>query len=201
MLVIGLTGNIGTGKTTVSQILAKLGATIIDADKMGHELFQPQTQTWREVVTAFGKNILTANGEIDRHKLGQIVFNDPKALATLNLIMHPRMYQIAKKRIENGQKQGAKVIVLEAPLLIEAGWTPLVNQIWVTTAPKAVIIKRLKQEKGMDEAQILTRLNSQLPQKEKIKRAQVVIDTNCGLFELEAKVTQLWEKTLKDYGL
>ncbi len=194
MVVIGLTGNIGTGKTTVSQILAKLGALIIDADKLGHKLLHPQTQTWHEIVFAFGRNILKPNGEIDRHKLAQIVFSNPEALTELNQIMHPRMYQIAKEKIEDGRRQGAKVIVLEAPLLIEAGWMPLVNQLWVTTAPKTVIMKRLKSQKGLDEAQILARLNSQLPQKEKIKQAHVVIDTNCDLSELEAKVTELWRK-------
>lgn len=192
MLVIGLTGNIGTGKTTVSQILAKLGALIIDADKLGHELLQPHTHTWHEVVFSFGKDILKANDEIDRPKLGQIVFNNPKALAALNQIMHPKMYQIAKKKIEDSQKQGTKVIVLEAPLLIEANWTPFVHQIWVTTAPEAVIIERLKKQKGLDEPHILARLRSQMPQEAKIKQAHQVIDTNCSLADLETKVTELW---------
>lgn len=194
MVVIGLTGNIGTGKTTVSQILAKLGALIIDADKLGHELLQPHTQTWHEVVSTFGKDILKANDEIDRPKLGQIVFNNPRALAALNQIMHPKMYQIATKKIEDSQKQGAKVIVLEAPLLIEANWTPLVHQIWVTTAPEAVIIERLKKQKGLDEPHILARLHSQMPQEAKIKQAHQVIDTNCSLANLERQVTELWRQ-------
>ncbi len=195
-IVIGLTGNIGTGKTTISNILAKLGATIINADQIGHELLQPKTQTWHKIVSTFGKDILKANNEIDRRKLGEIVFNNPQALAILNQIMHPEMYHRTKERIETEQKKGAKVIVLEAPLLIEAGWTNLVDQIWLATAPKEVIIERLKKEKGWDETQILARLNSQLPQEEKIKRAQVVIDTNCSLSQLETKVTQLWEKII-----
>lgn len=198
MLVIGLTGNIGTGKTTVSQILVQLGAAMIDADKLGHELLRPHTETWHQVVTAFGRDILKPDDEIDRHKLGQIVFNDPKSLAKLNRIMHPKMYSLAKERIESWQRQGAKAVVLEAPLLIEANWTPLVDQIWVTIAPEAIITERLKKNKGLDEAHILARLHSQLPQGEKVKQADAVIDTHCDLTELEAKVKKLWQAVIKE---
>lgn len=193
MLVIGLTGNIGTGKTTVSQILAKLGGTIIDADGLGHELLKPHTQTWHQILTTFGKDILKPDEEIDRHKLGQIVFSDPDSLAKLNQIMHPKMYNLAKEKIESWRRQGAKVVILEASLLIEAGWTPLVDQIWVTTAPEAIAIERLKSSKGLDEAHILARLRSQMPQETKIDQADVVIDTHCDLSELEVTVKRLWE--------
>lgn len=194
MIVIGLTGNIGTGKTTVCQILAKHGAKVVDADRLGHELLRPYTQTWRELVLTFSKSILKPDNEIDRRQLGEVVFNDPKALAKLNQILHPRMYQIAKERIEDWRKQGAKVVVLEAPLLIEAGWTSLVDQIWVTAAPEAVIVERLKKYKGLDEAQVLSRLHSQLPQEEKLSQADEIISTDCSLPELEARVEKLWQK-------
>lgn len=194
MIVIGLTGNIGTGKTTVSQILAKHGAVVIDADKLGHELLKSYTQTWQELVLTFGKSILKPDDEIDRRQLAEIVFNDPKVLARLNQILHPRMYQIAKERIEGWRRQGAKVVVLEAPLLIEASWISLVNQIWVTTAPEAVMVERLKKYKGLDEAQVLSRLHSQLPQEEKVRQADEVINTDCSLAELEAEVAKLWQK-------
>jgi len=192
MLVIGLTGNFGTGKTTVSQILAELGAVIIDADKLGHELLQLGSQAYQEVVVAFGKAILKPNREVDRDKLGQLVFADATALAQLNRIMHPRMYKIAQERIEQYRKQGTKVAVLEAALLIEAGWTPLVDQVWVTVAPDDVIVNRLKNQRGLAEGQILARLHSQMPPEEKTKRADAVIDTDCPLDELKAKVTSLW---------
>ncbi len=198
MLVIGLTGNIGTGKTAVSQVLAKLGATIIDADKLGHELLEPYTQTWKEVVATFGRDILRPDDKIDRHRLGHIVFSTPKSLKKLNQIMHPRMYRVAEKRIKDLRKQGAKVVVLEAPLLIEAGWTPLVDRVWVTTAPEAVVVKRLKTYKGLDEAQILARLQSQLPQEKKARQADVVINTDCNLSELEVKVRKLWQALSKE---
>lgn len=197
MLVIGLTGNIGTGKTTVSQILAKLGAAIIDADKLGHKLLQPHTPIWYQVLAAFGRDILQPDEQIDRHKLAQMVFADPMSLSRLNKIMHPKIYDLAKERLESLRSQGVKVVVLEAPLLLEAGWRNLVNQVWVTTASEAVVTKRLKENKGLAEADILARLHSQMPQEKKLKQADVVIDTSCDLTELEAKVRELWQKMSK----
>ena len=193
MLVIGLTGNFGTGKTTVSQSLAELGAIIIDADRLGHELLQPHSQAYQEVVAAFGKAILRPNREIDRDKLGQLVFADATALAQLNRIMHPKMYKVAQERIEQYHKQGTKVAVLEAALLIEAGWTPLVDQVWVTVAPDHAIVNRLKNQRRLAEEQILARLHSQMRSEDKIKRADAVIDTDCPIDDLRAKVTQLWQ--------
>ena len=192
MLVIGLTGNFGTGKTTVSQILAELGAVIIDADKLGHELLQPGSPAYQEVAPAFGKDVLRADGEIDRDKLGQLVFADAAALAQLNRIMHPRIHKIAQERIEQYEKQGTTVAVLEAALLVEAGWTPLVDQVWVTVAPEAIVVERVKAQRGLSEAQILARLRSQMPLVEKTKRADVVIDSACPFADLKARVTELW---------
>src|SRR4030042_4332721 len=116
MPVIGLTGGIGSGKSTVSKFLAGLGAVILSADKIGHEAFQPHTEAWHEVVDAFGEGILLAGGEVDRQKLGEIVFGNAGALAKLNQIMHPRMYRMAEERIEDLKKQGIEGIVLEAPV-------------------------------------------------------------------------------------
>jgi len=194
MLTIGLTGNLGTGKTTVSEILAELGAILINADKLGHELFQPDSPAYHEVVAAFGEKILTPDKEIDRQKLSQLVFIDTAALTQLNQIMHPKMYQIVQKRIERYRDQGAKVVVLEAALLIEADWISLVDEIWVTTAPEAAIVKRLTSQRGLSEKQILERLHSQMPSEEKTKQANVVINTDCTINELKAKMTKLWQK-------
>ena len=199
MRVIGLTGGIGSGKSTVSQFLAELGAVVIDADKVGHEAFKPDTEVWREVVAAFGQQILTPDGNIDRKKLGDIVFGNPELLAQLNQIMHPRMYKIVKARIEDYQRQGAGVVVLEAPLLleaplqIEASWASLVDEVWVTLAPESTVLGRLKEKVGLSEQQALARIRSQLSSEERIRRADVVIDTNCSLDELRARVGELWE--------
>jgi dephospho-CoA kinase len=197
MLVIGLTGNFGTGKTTVSQILAELGAVIIDADKLGHGLLQPDAETYGEIVAAFGKSILKPNGEIDRNKLGKLVFADAAALSRLNRILHPRIYEIAERKVEEYRQAGIRVVVLEAALLIEAdGLKHLVDQVWVTTAPEATILRRLKSERGLKEEQVLARLQAQMSSEEKAKRADVVINTDCSLNELRKRVTELWHNLL-----
>ena len=194
MFVIGITGNFGTGKTTVSRMLAELGAVLINADELGHELLQPGTETHGEILAAFGKSIIGPGGEINRSKLGKLVFNDNKALARLNRITHPRIYEIVRRKIEEYRQAGTRVIVIEAALLIEAGWMPLLDQLWVTTAPEATIVKRLKSSRGLSEEQVLTRLRAQMPQEEKARQADVVIDTDCSMGKLRASVTELWRR-------
>lgn len=192
--VIGLTGSIGSGKSTVSQCLAGLGAVIIDADKVGHEAFKPNTEAWREVVAAFGKQIITPSGEVDRKKLGEIVFNHPESLSRLNQIMHPRMYDMIKAQIEEYRRQGVAVVVLEAAILIEANWTSLVDEVWVTVAHEAAVLKRLKQQRGLAEEQTLARIHSQLSVEERVKHADVIINNDGDLDEVKAKVKKLWER-------
>ena len=194
MKVIGLTGGIGSGKSTVSQFLAELGAVLIDADRVGHEAFKPDTEIWREVVAAFGRGILASTGEIDRGRLGEIVFDNPESLARLNQIMHPRMYDMVKAQIEEYRRQGVDVVVLEAPLLIEANWTSLVDEIWVTVAPESTVLRRIEEQTGLPEQQSLARIRSQLSSEERIRHADVVISTDCDLDELRDRVSELWQR-------
>ncbi len=194
MIVIGLTGGILTGKSTVSEMLAEKGAVIIDADKIGHEAYQPQTMVWQEVVDAFGNDILKGNGEIDRKKLAEIVFNDPEALARLNSIMHPRMHSMIREDIERLRREGVDLVVLEAAVLIEANWTDLVEEVWVTVAPEETAVKRLQNRGGLSEEQARARIRSQLPAEERAKHADVIIDTDCELAEVRAKVEELWRR-------
>jgi dephospho-CoA kinase len=208
MKVIGLTGGIGSGKSTVSQFLKELGAVIIDADKVGHEALKPDTKAWREVVAAFSTDIVKSNREIDRKKLGGIVFASAEALARLNNIMHPWMYGTVKAQLEEYRRQGVAVVVLEAPLLIEvpllmmkAGEPSLldeVDEVWVTVAPEPTVLRRLKKKLGFSESESLARIRSQLSSEEKIKQADVIIDTDCSLDELKARVKELWHKLLLD---
>ena len=192
MKVIGLTGGTGSGKSTVSQFLAELGAVILNADEVGHEALKPDTEIWREVVAAFGRRIFTPDGNIDRKKLGNIVFGHPESLSRLNQIMHPWMYAQVEARLEEYRRQGTRVVVLEAPLLLEAGWTSLVDEVWVTTASEATVLKRLEERSGMSQAESLARTRSQLPSAERIRHADVIINTECGLDELKSKVKELW---------
>jgi len=192
MKVIGLTGGIGSGKSTVSKFLAELGAGIIDADRVGHEALRRDTEVWREVVVAFGRQILTPAGDIDRKKLGEVVFNNTESLTRLNQIMHPRMYDMVKVQLEEYRRWGVGVVVLEAPLLLEADWTSLVDEVWVTVAPEATVLKRLQERVGLSREESLSRIRSQLSSEERVKRVDVVINTNCSLDEVKAKVKKLW---------
>jgi len=194
MLVIGVTGNIGSGKSTVCRILGKLGATVIDADKLAQEAYKPHSQTWQKIIATFGKDILTTNEEIDRQKLGQLVFSSPDALAQLNQIVHPAAYRMSQERIETCRRQGARALVLEATLLIEAKWTDLVDKVWLVVTPERTVIQRLAQPRGINESQILARLKSQMPAEEKMKYADEIIHNDGKISQLEARVTELWHK-------
>lgn len=192
MVVIGVTGNINSGKSTVCQILGRLGARVIDADRLAHEAYKPHSQTWRELVDIFGKDIVRPDEEIDRQKLGQIVFSDHNALAQLNQIVHPRAYRLAKERIADCRRRGVKVAVVEATLLIEADWRSLVDRVWLVVAPQAAIVQRVKEQQGLGESQILARLESQMSAEEKAKYADAVIYNDGDITRLEARVTELW---------
>ena len=192
MKVIGLTGGIGSGKSTVSRFLAELGAIILDVDRVGHEAFKPDTEIWRQVVAAFGSQILTPGGDIDREKLGEMVFGNPESLARLNRIMHPRMHEIVTAQLDDYRRQGMDVVILEAPLLIEAGWASSVDEVWVTAAAEATVLSRLEAQKGLSRQQSLARIHSQLSSEERVRHADVVIDTDCDLEELKTRVGELW---------
>jgi len=192
MKVIGLTGGIGSGKSTVSQFLAELGAIIVDADKVGHEALKPGSEVWQQVVNEFGESIVVSSGDIDRAKLGELVFSNHEARRRLNQIMHPPMYNTVKAKLEEYRRKEVKVVVLEAPLLLEAGWASLVNEVWVTVAPEATVLKRLRKRSGLSEQEARARIHSQLPTEERMGHADVVIDTDGSLDELKARVNELW---------
>ncbi len=194
MRIIGLTGGYGSGKSTVAEFLAELGATVIDADKVGHEVFKPGTEAWREVVGAFGQGIISTYGTIDRRKLGKIVFRDPDARVRLNHIMHPRIRERVEALIEEYEKADAGIVVIEAPLLLETRWKSMVDEVWVTSAPQTTVIKRLREKKGISEDESLARIHAQLSDEERMQQADVVIYTDCTLDELKDRVTELWHE-------
>ena len=194
MKIIGLTGGIGSGKSTVSQFLKELGATIINADKVGHQVLESNTEIRQQVIATFGRQIVKPDGEIDRGKLGEIVFGNPERLARLNQLMHPKISETVKVQLEQYQRQGVAVVVVEAPLLAEADWTSMVNEVWVTVASEATVLRRLEQRMGLSQSQALTRIRCQLPSKERAKHADVVINTDLGLDELKIKVQELWRR-------
>jgi len=194
MKVIGLTGGIGSGKSTVAQFLAELGASIVDLDKVGHEALRKGSQAWEQVVGEFGKDILTAGGEIDRIKLGRIVFGNHKALMRLNQIVHPAIDNIVKAKIEEYHRQGVRVVVLEAAAMLEAGKTEQVDELWVIVAPEAIMYKRVMERGGLSKKETRARIKAQLSNEKRIRQADVVIDTDCTLDELKNRVASKWQK-------
>jgi dephospho-CoA kinase len=191
MKIIGLTGGIASGKSTVSRFLVELGAVVIDADRIGHDVLGSD-EVRRELTAAFGSQILTPGGSVSRRKLGKLVFADPEALAKLNQIMHPRIAARVAAQLERYRRAGVRVVVLEAALLLEAGWAPLVDEVWVTVANEAIVIKRLKGRSGLSRSESRARLSAQLPAAEMVGQADLVINTNCCLDELKARVAELW---------
>jgi dephospho-CoA kinase len=192
--VIGLTGGIGSGKSTAAQILGELGAEVIDADKVGHAIYLPDTPAWREIVAAFGPQVLAADRTIDRSKLGPIVFADPQALQTLNRITHGKIYAYIQGQIDYmRRKQLADVVVVEAAILLEAGWRSLVEQVWVVVAEVAVVIQRLQTYKRFTEEQARARIATQLSNEERMAQADKVIWNNHSLAELRHTVEDAWQ--------
>lgn len=193
MKVIGLTGGIGSGKSTVSRFLAELGAVIIDADKVGHDALK-DAAIRQEIVAAFGERVLTPAGDIDRARLGKIVFDDAEALERLNRIMQPRIHDVIKAQLEDCRERGVAVVVLEAPLLVEAGATSIVDEVWVTAAPEPTVLKRLRERSGLSESETLARIHSQISAEERVKHADVIVDNDGSLDELKAKIEGLWRR-------
>ncbi len=189
--VIGLTGNIATGKSVVRKMLEHLGAYGIDADALSHRTTAQGAPGYQPVLDTFGKWILGSDGQIDRNRLGSIVFSDPQALALLEAIVHPLVGQAVDILVRRARQ---KVIVIEAIKLIEAGMRARCDSLWVSYSPEQVQLARLVQKRGMDKASALQRIRSQPPQEEKTALANVVIQ-NAGSFEETwRQVANNWQK-------
>jgi dephospho-CoA kinase len=193
--VIGLTGGIGAGKSTVTQMLEELGAAVIDADKVGHQIYLPDLPAWREIVETFGPEVLNADRSINRQALGKMVFADPEALRTLNRIVHPKMFdRMAELIAELRMHAGIKAIVVEAAVLIEANWQPLADQVWLVIASETVVVERLAKQRHLSPEQVRSRIAAQLSNEERLQHAHVVIRNDGSLDEVRAAVQQAWEK-------
>lgn len=195
--VIGLTGGIGSGKSTVADILEALGAKIIRADSVGHEVYRPRTQGWQRVTEAFGRDILAPDGSIDRQKLGAIVFSDAHARARLNAIVHPLIAAEIRRRIEAHRAAGSlEPIVVEAAVLIEAGWLSLVDEVWLVVADRDVVVDRLGKQRRLAPQEARVRIAAQLGDAERQRYAHVVIRNTGSLEELREQVRTLWARSV-----
>lgn len=192
--MIGLTGGIAVGKTLVAEILADLGAVVIDLDELGHEVYKPGEEAYNEVIAAFGTEILK-NGSnlIDRRKLGKIVFNNPDKLQLLNSIAHPKIYDKTVEAIKNQKnKNSESVIVLDGALLIEMGMKELVDAVWVVAAHKEDQIIRLEKRDGLSGEEAEKRISVQMSVEEKILLADKVIYNTGRIEEVKQQVIRLW---------
>ena len=197
MKIIGLTGGIGSGKSTVAGFLKEMGAAVVDADKIWHEMLETDSVVRQEIVNNFGRQVLTSRGKIDRRKLADIVFKDSDALAKLNTISHPLIYRRIQDMLDDFKRQGIAAAVIEAPLLIEAGWENRVDEAWITVASKDKIIERLI-NRGMAKEDIISRITMQTLQEDGMKAAKKGIDTDMPLAELKNKIADLWDEIIVD---
>ena len=196
MKVIGLTGGIGVGKSSVVSLLQSLGAHIIEADQVGHRVYRPGTEGWQRVVVLFGPDILDANKEVDRKRLGELVFSDPDAIASLNAAVHPLISEEIQARLKALEGDGAAVAVVEAAVLLEAEWDAMVDEVWVVSAPEERTIERVQLQRGLTEPQVRQRMKAQSPAERKLQRADVVIDNGADTEALRRRVESLWRERL-----
>jgi dephospho-CoA kinase len=197
MKIIGLTGGIGSGKSTAAHFLAELGSEVIDLDKVGNEALKKGKKAYKKALEEFGDTILDKNGEIDRAKLGNVVFKDRDSLNRLNTIIHPEIDKTVAQKTKEYRRRGVKVLVLEAAAMLEAKRNWQVDEIWVTITPGKTVFERLKQRSGYNEADTKARVNSQMSNEERIKRANVVINNDGTLNQLKSHVKTEWDKLLK----
>ncbi len=189
--IIGLTGNIATGKSVVRRMLEHLGAYTIDADALAHRAIAKDAPGYKPVLETFGNWILRQDGQIDRARLGNLVFHDPDALSKLETIVHPLVGQAVGILVQRAKQ---KVVVIEAIKLIESELRSACDSIWVTSAPEEIQTERLTRKRGLSRTEALNRIHSQSAQGEKIEHANVVI-RNAGSFDvLWKQVTAAWKK-------
>ncbi|MGI1691509.1 dephospho-CoA kinase [Thermoanaerobacter uzonensis] len=193
MQVIGLTGGIASGKSTVSKLLKKMGAVVIDADIVSREIMVKGTEAYNKIVEYFGKEILKEDGEIDRKKLGNIVFADRRKLKKLNEITHPIIIERIKEKIEEERKKNQqKAIVLDAALLIEMKLYKMVDEVWLVVVDSKTQIKRIMERDKLSYKDAINRIKSQMPLDEKMKYADFIINNSKDFKAMEKQVTLFW---------
>lgn len=198
MVIIGLTGGIASGKSTVAAMLAKKGAVILDADRMARELVEPGQPAWQEITQWLGYDYLREDGSIDRERLGRLVFKDAAVRRKLNAIIHPRVGQ--EMALRTGQVRDAcpeAMLVYDVPLLIEAGMQDTADLILLVYVPEDIQLQRLQRRDNLSREEALSRICAQMPLEEKIKYAHVVIDNSGTPADTALQVDEFWEKALQ----
>ena len=191
MLVAGLTGGIGSGKSTVAALLAARGAVVVDADRLARDVVAPGTPGYRAVVDRFGPGVVGADGSVDRRALAGLVFEDPEALAELNAIVHPLVRAGIADRLDDLAGTDS-VVVLEIPLLVESGRSYGASVVIVVDCPEDVALQRLVAGRGMDEADARRRMAAQVSRADRLAAADIVLDNSGSLADLERRADELW---------
>ncbi len=194
-MIVGLTGSIGSGKSTVSRELARLGAVILDADAIAHEIVEPGQPALAQIAASFGAEYLCPDGSLNRKKLGELVFSSDEARFQLNAITHPQILAVLRQKLSAALAQDpSALVVIDAPLLFETGLDEEAEQIWVVYAREDVVLERLQQRDGFSAAEVQARLHSQMPVEEKLRRADRCIDNSGTLEELRQQLRALLQE-------
>ena len=196
MRVIGLTGGIASGKSTVSSMLKELGADIIDVDVVGRMVVGRGQKAYKRIVEEFGEEMLLPNGDIDRRKLGGVVFSNSAQLKLLNHITHPEILTMVKEQIDAFRQKGSVAVVIDAAILIEMGLNELVDEVWLVMVNKDTQIKRLMERERFAYSDAVNRINSQFTNEQKMRYADIVIDNNKQISEVKEAINSLWAKTI-----
>lgn len=192
MIIIGIIGTIGSGKSTVCKILAELGCPVVDADREAHRSYARGTHAYRAIVKEFGTSVLDAGGRVDRQELGALVFSNPEARRRLNGIVHPATRRRVERRLARLAELGHAATAIEATLLIEAGWRDMVDRLWVVASPLADVLERLHRDRGQDERQVRSRLDSQMPIRQMMEQADDIIINDGDMDALRLRVESLY---------
>ena len=193
-MVIGLTGGIASGKSTVTRFFRDQGVPVIDADLLGHRTYEPGTDTFAAVVRAFGDELVAADGTIDRRVLGGKVFGKPDELKRLTDIVWPGIRRLATEELDSLRAAGNEVAVLEAAVMFEAGWEDLADEVWVVVVEPDHAVKRLAERNGLDPEAARARIASQLTNAERVAKADVVIENNGSFEALDARIREAWDE-------
>ncbi len=197
MKVIGLTGNIGSGKSSAAQIFRELGAEVIDADKVAREVVEPGKPALRDLTNALGENILNTDGSLNRELVADIVFNSDEKRELLNSIIHPAIFNRITDEIEEYKKAGTDMVILEAALILEKkGLIKLIDKLVVVSIDEETQIERLLNRGDLTWEQITARINSQLSNEEKVKHADYIIDNNQDLENTREQVLGIWKELI-----
>jgi dephospho-CoA kinase len=192
MMLVGLTGNIASGKSTVAQLFSELSATIIDADVLARRVVEPGMPAHAAVVERWGAEVVAADGTLNRAALRRVVFSDPEQLEELNAIVHPEVEKLRDRLVERARARGDRLVVYDVPLLFEKHLVDAFDRIVLVDAPRPLRLDRLLRDRGLGEAEAMSMIAAQMPAELKRARADIVIDNDGTITELERKVGEAW---------